>query len=416
MLRLDSIALLDSAIKSLPSLSNNLAPGAPHTYVLALQIDKLLHLHSIGLEKIYSRIAIRSTDTLDGQAFMWPLADLKLILEQLESSYSIQIASQVGATELTTYVEVIDNQIQNLDTCFLPAFGGSFDEFTLGLLENKIATFTTSGSSTLETLNRTVTYGDYKSRAGGDRAVLLTVAASTLVTYAIPQTAPNFYLAQQLKVISTDLKDSQSVIVLGCHLAEITSFFADRDLETLEWNLYPDCLQVISNNKQKELRLPLQDIDRFSYLKPIAASFNGDLGQLVSSYALPLTRMIAGTKAQQAPRSNNRFIKLTPGNQQIKLGKVSDILEREQSLVEVYKAIEQQTIPKITINGPAFLKSLQVLEAFLKKTELTANLELKFWQKTLGIRSRWIMQIQLEPSLMQIESVVNILAGINVEM
>jgi hypothetical protein len=395
MLRLESISSLAAATKALPPLSTTLAPGAAHSFVLAQQEDNgLLGLHSVGFEGIYSQIYLRSRDTLAGQMYLWPLADLKGLLDQLESSYAIQISCVNGSNLLETYTEVIDDQPSILDTNYLSTFTANFDEFKLPALETVTVSFETNAPSTLEILGRANTYGEYANRSGGDRAVLLTLKQDSIECYAIPQAAPNFYFEQQLKIFSTTEIEEQELVILGCHLAQIVSFFNDKEVERIGWALSNNYLELSTNNKK--LKIPLQKIDKFAYLKPISASFKMELGSLKAKYTVPVLRTIVAAKAQQAARSNNRFLKLSSQPSGLRLGKVSDILNKEWSLLEVYSRKEIDDPLEVIINGPAFLKSLVVLENFLKKAELSCNLQLSVWSKTIGTRQKWVMHVQLD--------------------
>jgi hypothetical protein len=395
MLRLESISSLAAAIKALPPLSTTLAPGAAHSFVLAQQQDNaLLVLHSVGFEGIYSQIYLRSRDTLAGQMYLWPLADLKVLLDQLESSYAIQISCVAGSNLLETYAEVIDDQPSILDTNYLSTFTANFDEFKLPPTEPVTATFETNAPNTLEILGRANSYGEYANRSGGDRAVLLTLNQSSINCYAIPQAAPNFYFEQQLKIFNTTEIENCDLVILGCHLAQIVSFFNDKDVERIGWALSSKHLELSTANKN--LKIPLQKIDKFAYLKPVSASFKTELGDLKAKYTLPILRTIVAAKAQQAARSNNRFLKLSSQAAGLKLGKVSDILNKEWSMLEVYSREEIDEPVEVVINGPAFLKSLVVLENFLKKAELSCNLQLSVWSKTIGTRQKWVMHVQLD--------------------
>jgi hypothetical protein len=395
MLRLESISILQTSIKCLPPLGNSLAPGAPHNYVLAHQAQGLLYLHSVGLEQIYTQTQLRSLDTLEGEMYLWPLADLKVCLEQLDSSYAIQIEKDLGSLSLKTYVEVVDNLPQVLDTTYLNTFGGSFDEFDLLDPGSKLNFFYTS-INVLDSLQRAASYGDYSNRTGGDRAVLLNVEVEKLQIYSIPQAAPNFYLAQEVKTYNTNITESKELAILGCHLTYLLTYFNEKTLLNLEWTIYEHWLEIKSENKL--MRIPLQNIDRFNYLKPVSSSFNVELGSLVTGYTVPLSRAISAAKAQQATKSNNRFIRITEQNQKLRLGKVSDLLQRDWSEIEIwtYDNPNKETLPAVSINGPALLKCLLAFESYLKKTELSFNLQVSFWRKTIGKLERWIVEIRLD--------------------
>lgn len=395
MLRLESISSLTAAIKTMPPLSTTLAPGAAHSFVLAQQEDNgVLVIHSVGFEGIYSQIYLRSRDTLAGQMYLWPLADLKVLLEQLESSYAIQISCVSGCNILETYTEVIDDQPSILDTNYLATFTANFDEFKLPPTESVKISFETSAPNTLEILGRSNTYGEYANRSGGDRGVLLTLQQGLLECYAIPQAAPNFYFEQQLKIFNATEFENLDLVILGCHLAQIVSFFNDKEVEKLNWSVTANYLEL--NTANKKLKIPLQKIDKFAYLKPISSSFKMSLGELKAKYTMPVLRTIVAAKAQQAARSNNRFLKLTSQASGLRLGKVSDILNKEWSLLELYSREEVEEPVEIVINGPAFLKSLVVLENFLKKSELSCNLQLSIWSKTISNRQKWVLHLQLD--------------------
>lgn len=411
MLRLESISSLAAAIKAVPPLSTTLAPGAAHSFVLAHQENNgVLVLHSVGFEGIYSQIYLRSRDTLAGQMYLWPLADLRVLLEQLESSYAIQISCVNGCNILETYTEVIDDQPSILDTNYLSTFTANFDEFKLPATETVRVSFETNAASTLEILGRSNSYGEYANRSGGDRAVLLTLRQELIECYAIPQAAPNFYFEQQLKIFNSTEFEDLELVILGCHLAQIISFFNDKDVEKLNWGLTDNYLELSTPNKK--LKIPRQKIDKFAYLKPISASFKMELGELKAKYTVPVLRTIVAAKAQQAARSNNRFLKLSSQVAGLRLGKVSDILNKEWSLLEVYSREEIDEPAEVIINGPAFLKSLVVIENFLKKSELSCNLQLRIWMKTIGTRQKWVLHLQLDH--IYASTMPSVLSSINV--
>jgi hypothetical protein len=327
--------------------------------------------------------------------YLWPLADLKVCLDQLDSSYAVQIEKDLGSLSLKTYVEVVDNLPQVLDTTYLNTFGGNFDEFDLLDPGSKLNFFCTS-INVLDSLQRAASYGDYSNRTGGDRAVLLNVEVEKLQVYSIPQAAPNFYLAQEVKTYNTNIEESKELAILGCHLTYLLTYFNEKTLLSLEWTIYEQWLEIKSENKL--MRIPLQNIDRFNYLKPVSSSFNVKLGSLVTGYTVPLSRAISAAKAQQATKSNNRFIRITERNQKLRLGKVSDLLQRDWSEIEIwtYDNPNKETLPAVSINGPALLKCLLAFESYLKKTELSFNLQVSFWRKTIGKLERWIVEIRLD--------------------
>jgi len=413
MLRLESVNLVAKALKLFPAIGNNLAPGAPHTFVLATQGEGLLELESVGIEGIHTKISIRSVDTLVGSVYLLPFAETREVLEKLESNYALQIYNQAGANVFDTYIEVVNNQPQILDSTIVSAFSGAIDEFILPCLVEHPVEFKSQTIATAELLTRADKYGDYQVRVGGDRAVLLTVTDGHLIVYAVPQNAPNFYLKQELKVFGGNAENSQPIVILGCHLMAIVNILSTLESDTIEWQLRSNYLTVTCGGNQ--VTIPLQDIDRFAYLKPISSYFDPDaIGDLVASYRLPLGRSIAAVKAQQPTRSNQRFLKIQDVASGLQLGKLGDLLGREWSAIELFDRQIIQPLPTVVIGSPALLKSLVVLDTYAKKSQLDYDLQLEFYAKSIGARQRWIAKIGFHTHT-PMSSLPTMLGSINIE-
>ena len=341
---------------------------------------------------------------------MLPIAELKETLDRLDPSYALAIHQHNSALTIDTYVEMIDNSPQVLDTTCLSSFAGSIDEFAIPIAGVPIIKFQTGIAIATEAIATAISYGDYANRTGGDRGVLIQISGGYVTIYAVPQAAPNFYFRQQIKYSNSvsDTLDINEVelelVILGCHLSTLNLLLNDKNATVVDWQV---------TDRYLAFQIPLQSLDRYAYLKPIVNCFElVNLGDFQIGYTLPILRTIAAIKAQQPTKSNNRFLKIVDQvptlpvesnvltqaipNQQLKVGKVGDLLDREWSVLEIFNRDCVNPLPRVTVNAPAFLKSVQMIERYARKHTLSQDLSLEFYSKTVGDRQRWIVRISFE--------------------